>query len=438
MCLYTTMACNKRYTPTIKNRGIVPPVPRVYRKSEDGSIKTFEDTRITNVPIPCGKCMECRKKLKRNWQIRLFEELKHNETKAVFVTFTFNTKELSKLHAEVKEDYPKLQGYDIDNKIAKIAVRRYLERWRKSTKKSVRHWFVTELGHGEWEHLHLHGIIWTEKSENFIQDRWQYGNIWTSLTGKTKTGENGYVNEQTINYIVKYVSKIDKSHPNYKQLTLCSPGIGKAYIETTHAKQKHKYKEENTDLMYRKPNGRKSPIPTYYKRKLFDDDQRTELWRDMLDKQKMYIGGEEIDVSTYKGIEDYQKIREHYREINKEFGYGDNKINMLARLTENRRRNLIYFERTILRRKKRGQRTYEIESNLEKLTKSVSQYTGKGFKMKPIYELDLADDKELITLMQNIPPETHTNLSRKELKALILPTIEDAFHVFGAMQNEYL
>ena len=35
-----------------------------------------------------------------------------------------------------------------------------LERVRKQTGKSIKHWFITELGHVKTERLHLHGIVW--------------------------------------------------------------------------------------------------------------------------------------------------------------------------------------------------------------------------------------------------------------------------------------
>ena len=101
----------------------------------------------------------------------------------------------------------------MDNEIATHAVRRWLERWRKKTKKSVRHWLVTELGHARTEHLHLHGIVWTDQHE-LIANTWQYGHVWD---GDEENGKRiNYVNERTVNYIVKYVSKIDLIHPNYK------------------------------------------------------------------------------------------------------------------------------------------------------------------------------------------------------------------------------
>ena len=40
------------------------------------------------------------------------------------------------------------------------AIRLCLERIRKHTGKSVKHWFITELGHNGTERIHLHGIVW--------------------------------------------------------------------------------------------------------------------------------------------------------------------------------------------------------------------------------------------------------------------------------------
>ena len=47
-----------------------------------------------------------------------------------------------------------------NNDIATKAKRLCLERVRKLTGKSVKHWFITELGHEKTERLHLHGIVW--------------------------------------------------------------------------------------------------------------------------------------------------------------------------------------------------------------------------------------------------------------------------------------
>ena len=58
------------------------------------------------------------------------------------------------------EDYEKLKNdskkKDRDS-ICKLAVKRMLERIRKKTKKSIRHWFITELGENTGR-IHHHGI----------------------------------------------------------------------------------------------------------------------------------------------------------------------------------------------------------------------------------------------------------------------------------------
>ena len=62
-----------------------------------------------------------------------------------------------------------------------------------------------------------------------------YGHIWV--------GE--YCNEKTINYIIKYVTKVDEDHKNYKSIILTSKGIGSNYIKT-HAAKQNRYNEETT------------------------------------------------------------------------------------------------------------------------------------------------------------------------------------------------
>ena len=162
-----------------------------------------------------GKCMECRKQKMRAWQVRLSEELKENN-ECEFVTLTFSDESLREIRKKVWEQQPSLKGYELDNAIASYAVRHFLERWRKSTGKSVRHWLVTELGTTKTERLHLHGLIWS-KDKEMITGKWQYGIV----------GYGKYVNEKTINYIVKYVNKGDIVHREYQSIVLTSKGMGK-------------------------------------------------------------------------------------------------------------------------------------------------------------------------------------------------------------------
>ena len=74
-----------------------------------------------------------------------------------------------------------------------------------------------------------------------------------------------YTNEKTINYIMKYITKVDEDHKGFKAVILTSAGIGKQYTENKHKTNKNKYQEDKTDETYRLPNGAKSALPIYYR-----------------------------------------------------------------------------------------------------------------------------------------------------------------------------
>ena len=131
MCLFPKLILNKRFRANKKNGGNVPPL---------------KDVRTLYVPVGCGKCMECMKKKAREWQIRLSEDIKENKN-GQFITLTFSEDSLNKLKLETEKGE--------DNEVATLGVRRFLERWRKKYKKSVKHWLITELGHENTERIHL-------------------------------------------------------------------------------------------------------------------------------------------------------------------------------------------------------------------------------------------------------------------------------------------
>lgn len=292
MCLYPKLIENPKYKPSKRNGG--NPVP-------------CTDERKRFVPIGCGKCIECLKQKALGWSIRLNEELKVNNF-AYFVTFTFAPQELMKLRKELH-----LREC---NAVAGKAIRRFLERWRKKYKKSLKHWFITELGHEGTERIHLHGIIFSnfEITQQTLADFWKYGNV--------DVGD--YCNLQTINYIVKYVHKIDNDHKGFYGEIFCSAGIGRNYIDRTITKQIHRYREGKTIEYYRMPNGGKVALPIYYRNHLFTEDQREELWVKRIEEKKRYVLGTEIEnINTHEGEQRYLRVLKKAQEKNRDAGFGD-------------------------------------------------------------------------------------------------------------------
>lgn len=284
MCLNPTLIKNKKYKPNKKNNGNVPMV---------------KDERTLYVPVGCGYCSECRNQKANSWKIRLQKECEG--LGGLFFTFSLSDEAIEELN-------DKDINYDA-NLIATKAVRRYLERIRKKTGKSVRHWLVTELGENNTERIHIHGIIWSHKEA--VLNKWGYGNI------KVKQ----FWGDRTINYIVKYMMKTPEKHPEYIPKVLCSKGIGKSYLESQDAK-KNKFKGcagLDTNETVRLRNGKKIGLPIYYRNKIYSEEEREELWLNKLDEQKRWIKGVQIDVS--KNEETYEKARAYYAAIDKRNGY---------------------------------------------------------------------------------------------------------------------
>lgn len=317
----------------IKNRKYIK------NKTNNGNVPTLPDRRIEYVPIGCGNCFECRRQKAREWQVRLMEDIKTNKN-GKFITLTFSNESLLKLQNEgtIKRTDPdtgkiqtlqisNLKGYDRDNATATKATRLFNERWRKKYRKALRHWLVTELGHNGTERIHLHGIIWTDETYDTIRQIWQYGYIWPKPKSKVKT----WVNNQTINYIVKYVNKVDPKHKEYKSIILTSPGIGANYINTNAA---FKNMRDQTET-YKTTTGHEIALPIYWRNKLFTDHDKETLWIKKLDKQIRYVDKVKYDIS--KTEKHYNNAVKDARNKNKTLGYGGRKNENRKQYEEQRR-----------------------------------------------------------------------------------------------------
>ena len=168
----------------------------------------------------------------------------------------------------------------------------------------------TELGHNGTERIHLHGIIFTKETKETIESIWKYGNIWVGT----------FVNTKTINYIIKYITKIDEDHKGFKSIILSSAGIGKEYITRQDAKN-NKYNGENTKETYILPSGTRTALPIYYRNKIYTDEERERLWINKLDKQERYVMG--IRISVKKDENEYNKVLEQAQKDNERLGYGN-------------------------------------------------------------------------------------------------------------------
>lgn len=330
MCLYTKWVLNPKYKATKKNKGIIP---------------ECKDERTRYIPAACGECIECRKAKQREWRVRLLEEIRHDKT-GKFVTLTFSDESLAELRKIAKTDEA--------NAVVTVAVRRFLERWRKKYKKSVKHWLITELGHKGTERVHLHGILFTEAEEEEIKDRWGYGNIHV-----------GYeMGNRCINYIMKYITKQDNDHKGFKGKILLSAGIGKGYINGYNAKQ-NKYKGEKTNETYRLNNGCKTKLPLYYRNKIYTEEEKEEMWISKMNKNEIYILGKKVNTENEKEVKEAIK---YAREINERRGFGKGEGKKLY-LTKNNAEDIgneakmAIFEENLKKRREKYEKLRKTKKN---------------------------------------------------------------------------
>lgn len=265
MCLYPKLIKNKKYCSTKKNKGIIPKCP---------------DERLKYVTAACGKCYECRKQKARAWQVRLAEETRQNPN-ALFVTLTITDEWFLK----IKKKY----NLKSEEECIKKMIRLWLERVRKNSTKSIKHWFATERGGDETERYHLHGIVWNIKNTTLITKLWQYG----------FTFIGNFVNEKTMNYITKYITKTDIKHKDFSPIVLCSSGIGENYLSRSDSKL-NRFRGKQTTETYRLRNGIKLNLPIYYRNKLYTDEEREQLFLNKIEKGKVWILGQKINIADEK------------------------------------------------------------------------------------------------------------------------------------------
>lgn len=311
MCLYPKLIINPKYKPNKKNGGR-PPI--------------LKDQRIKYVPAPCGRCRQCLKQKANQWKIRLHEEIKHDNN-AQFITLTFTNESILQLSQEIEAT-----GYQLDNAIATLATRRFLERIRKATKKSIKHWLITELGHTGTENIHLHGILWYQFTKPELENYWKYGFVWNGYNDKPSKATPA-----TINYMTKYVLKTDLQHNLYKPKILCSKGIGKKYINSAQ-NQQNKFKESKTDETYRTEKGYKLSLPTYYKNHTYTEEEKEKLWIQKLDQNIRYLGKKKYYFPDDQ--ERYFKDLQYAQEQNEKLGYGTDEVTWDEKEYQNQLRQL--------------------------------------------------------------------------------------------------
>lgn len=283
------------------------------------SYVAVRSTTPNHIVVPCGKCYECRKARSRQWAVRLMAENAFGRHRnAVFVTFT------------IKEFYMSQAREDLAGMF-----RKFRDRWRKRFGSTPVWWFSTELGERTGR-LHLHGVVWdipfflpnnvhhskVEMAKVFNK-LWKYGHVWVD-----------YASDKTMNYIVKYMVKVDLKDPltkrkikwdilTYKPKIFCSPGIGRAYYEQCidEARLRRVVLTESYDVTAQNYsiyfNGFPYPVPRYFRvRCRTDEEARIANIRRVLAMFQDFRGGSP-PFRRFVGKKEYTDIDAYVRDVNR-------------------------------------------------------------------------------------------------------------------------
>lgn len=140
--------------------------------------------------VPCSKCLNCKKRRVSGWSFRLMQQLKISQS-ARFITLTYDTN-----HVPItKRGFMSLDKTDFQ---------KFIKRLRKAQKDvgNIKYYAVGEYG-GRTMRPHYHAIIFNADVK-LIQPAWSLNGIDIGMV------HYGEVNEATIGYTLKYISKASK------------------------------------------------------------------------------------------------------------------------------------------------------------------------------------------------------------------------------------
>ena len=204
--------------------------------------------------VPCGKCLGCRIKIRKEWALRMLHELS-NHNDSVFVTLTYSDEYL-----------PDNQSLD------KKSLQLFFKRLRKDLafeNRSIKYFACGEYG-DESKRPHYHMIIFgmglNDWDKLLVMQNWPFCD-WSVKDIADKSF--GLAEPDSINYVSAYIDKKfsgDLADSEYKDqgrepvFKLSSQGIGLRFALDN--------KSQIESQGYITRNGVKNSVPRYYIKKL--------------------------------------------------------------------------------------------------------------------------------------------------------------------------
>lgn len=236
------------------------------------------ETPDKQVLFPCGKCLACRINRRREWTTRLLNEEVYSSS-ATFITLTYDN-----------DHCPCDNGLRLSVSVKDI--QDFLKRLRKKFPDCrVRYFINSEYG-PETHRPHYHGIIFNLPDDiykdsirlyrngsvsfhtPFLEKIWKNGNVEAAPAGPERCG---YCSK----YFIDRKSIDPDLTPNFSLMSR-NPGIGYQYSQDIA--EKVQYNQSTTMISH---TGNYVALPLYYKRKIYSEEQRQELFRKYVEEYEL-------------------------------------------------------------------------------------------------------------------------------------------------------
>lgn len=205
--------------------------------------------------VPCGKCVNCRKRRAQEWIFRLKEEQKVSDH-AHFLTVTYRDEEL---------DFDENGNMTLNSKDHQLFMKRlrtYIKRNYNREGYKVKFYMTAEYG-GKYHRPHYHYIIFNVPQlvmNHAINAIWQKGHV-----------DVGTVTGKSINYVCHYLQKqnnpvgVHSLDKRRKEFSIMSQKLGMSYLTKERI---HYYRTREIPYLVL-PSGHKQAMPRYFKNKIW-------------------------------------------------------------------------------------------------------------------------------------------------------------------------
>lgn len=246
--------------------------------------------------VPCGKCLQCRIKKRKEWSMRCLHEMDMYDD-SIFVTLTYD------------DDY-----LPPNSSLVKADLQKFFKRLRKRHESKIRYFACGEYG-SRTQRPHYHAIIFgmslATEDRGHIMDSWPFCD-WSNPVIRSKSF--GLAEPDSISYVAQYIDKkfsgdlaeVEYAGKNREPVfKLSSLGIGRGFCDA-HADSIR----ASGSLNYR---GKIVSLPRYYLDRLGipSDLHKDEILEDERDEVEsvtgMHLTADELYISGRVGqVRSYQ------------------------------------------------------------------------------------------------------------------------------------